>query len=646
MNQIPYGSNVYGVEAASQTYFEKPVRGLSVAEAAVLAAMAKAPSYYSPWGTRLNELLARKDVVLQKMHETGLLTKQEFGAAKQEGIRFAKPSVSIRAPHFVMAVQEYLNTKYGEDFVRTAGLTVTTTLDWELQGFAERAVSEGAKRNDELYQGKNAALIAQDATTGQVLALVGSRDYFDVEHEGNFDVATQGLRQPGSAFKPFVYLTAFQKGFAPETVVFDVETEFDTTKDPEKSYKPHNFDEKFRGPVTLREALARSLNVPSVKVLYLAGIDSALKNARGFGLTTLTEKSRYGLSLVLGGGEVKLIDLVQAYAVLAQEGTRHNQTLVLKVETGKRALEQYEPTSERVIDPQYPRLVNDILSDIDARSRLFVNSLSFTVFPGHDVALKTGTTEDFRDAWAIGYTPSLVVGVWAGNNDNAPMQRRGGSILAAVPIWNAFMSVALKGRVVEAFQKPDPVFPGKPMLAGEYVVKYGLGETALPQLHNILFYVDKKNPRGDEPRGASPDPQFENWEKPVLEWASTTIPGFWSNYNKPLPLGSAAIFSRAEEILGPRLTAHIIRPENGSFVAQNYLVVDAEIRSAAEIDEITLYVNGVLADFRKISTATTTLRYSFAKRMPSLELQNLLGVVATDKKGGLVKKEIIVFRQP
>ncbi len=639
LNQIPYGANAYGVESASRAYFGKSVRDASLAESALLAALPKAPSYYSPWGSHTDELHARKDRALDKMADLGFITAAERDAAKAADLAFAKPATNIRAPHFALAVVEELNREYGEDFVRTAGLTVRTTLDPKLQELAERVVQEGAARNEELYKGTNAALVAQDAKTGEVVALVGSRDYFDTARDGNFNVATQGLRQPGSAIKPFVYLTAFQKGYTPNTVLFDLETEFDTTGDPEKSYKPQNFDERFRGPVTLRQALAQSINVPSVKTLYLAGIPDVLQTAARFGITTLTDRRRYGLSLVLGGGEVKLSDLVGAYAVFAEEGVRHKQKLVLRVDRDGRALYEARDAPELVAEPQYARLVNDILTDADARSALFQNSLGLTVYPGHQVALKTGTTNDYRDAWAIGYTRSLVVGVWAGNNDNAPMERRGGSILAAVPIWNAFMKEALADRPLETFTRPEPTLTGKPVLDGEHLISYRSGDKLFPQLHDILFYVDRENPRGPEPRKPDADSQFGNWEEPVAAWGKAHVPDFLTAYNQPLP--EARELARAAPAAGlPSLA--VLAPQNGSFVAGPFEVA-ASLEAPGALARIDVLWNGTLLKTEDgLNGTSATFRTTVAPG--TFNLQNVLRVVLWDKENRRVEQEIIVYK--
>jgi len=518
LNLVPYGSNAYGVEAASQIYFGKSAKDLSLAESAYLAALPKAPTYYSPWGPHRDELEQRKNYVLEQMYELNFIDQEEKTRAQNTKVKFEPRSLGIiKAPHFVFMVKDYLVNKYGEEMVNNGGLKVITSLDWDLQQIAEQTVLEGAKRNTELYQGKNAALVAQDAKTGQILALVGSKDYFDTENEGNFNVATQGLRQPGSALKPFVYLTAFEKGYGPQSVVFDAPTNFDTTG--KMPYQPENFDHLFRGPISFRLALGQSLNVPSVKVLYLAGLNDSLKTLSDFGITTLNDPLRFGLSLVLGGGEIKLVELVNAYATLAQEGIRHNQTFILEVEdkNGK-VLEKYADTATQVVDPQYARLVNNILSDPEARRGLFQNSFNLTVFPDREVALKTGTTEDFRDAWAFGYTPSFVVGVWAGNNDNTPMQKQAGSILAALPIWHDFLSQVFEKYPdkipLESFNEPDAVEETKPMLNGQFIIKENNQLTA----HSILYFVDKNDPLGPIPEHPENDPQFKNWEQGVKLW--------------------------------------------------------------------------------------------------------------------------------
>ncbi|MCX7616186.1 MAG: penicillin-binding protein [Patescibacteria group bacterium] len=541
LNQIPYGSNAYGIESAAKMFFGKKAKDLTIAESAALAALIQSPSYYSPWGSHLEELINRKNYVLKQMKNLGFIDEQQLEQALGEKLNFLAPNIgSLKAPHFTMMVREYLINKYGEEAVENGGLKVITTLDWKMQEKAEAAVKEGVKRNKELYKGDNAALVAQDPKTGQILALVGSADYTDKSIDGNFNVAVQGKRQPGSTFKPFAYLTAFKKGYTPQTIVFDVPTEFSLNKercplevnfsnrDP-FCFHPQNFDEIFRGPVSFKQALAQSINVPSVKVLYLAGLKETIETAKKLGITTLGDESRYGLSLVLGGGEVKLIDLVNAYSVFAQEGIKHPQSFILKVEDQKgRVLEEYKDDPVQVIEPQYARLINDILSDVNLRAGLFQSSLSLTTFEGYQVALKTGTTNDYKDAWVVGYTPFLTVGVWAGRTDNKPMEKRGGSILAAVPIWNSFLKEIIFNYPPETFTPPDPVSSSVPMLNGEYIIQINNS----PHIHNILYYIDKDNPQqpGNKPNPGN-DPQFDNWEYGVIEWAKKNINNFLSDYN-------------------------------------------------------------------------------------------------------------------
>lgn len=652
LNQIPYGSNIYGIEAAAQAYFNKPAKEINLAESAILAALIQAPSYYSPWGYHLDELKKRQEFVLDQMLKSNFIDAEEKDLAQKAKLAFTSPSLgAIKAPHFVMEVKEYLINRYGEDIVEKGGLKVTTSLDYDLQQLAEKAVTEGATRNEKLYHGKNAALVAQDAKTGQVLALVGSRDYFDIKNEGNFNVATHGLRQPGSALKPFVYLTAFKKGYTPSTILFDVPTEFtannpacpavvDFNNQNPICFHPQNFDKKFRGSVDLKNALAQSINIPSVKLLYLAGLSNVLSTLKSFGVNTLTDPQRYGLSLVLGGGEVKLIDLVEAYSVLSQEGVKRPQVMVLKVENSSgEILEEYREKNEKVVEPLYPQLINNILLDADLRQPLFASSLNLTVFPDQEVALKTGTSNDFRDAWAVGYTRSLVVGVWAGNNNNDSMQQQAGSILAAVPIWHAFMDEALKKQTaVETFTRPDVVLAEKPILRGEAIIKYKINDIEYPQIHNILYYVDKNNPAGPNPQNPQNDPQFENWEEGLMEWLKINIPDFY-RYNQTPP--GLSLGSSNEQNPGLEITE--LSPKSGDF-AKDAINVKAIIKSSNNLDKIELYLNEQLID-RKSPNSLGVYEYQYQITNPRLELQNILKLKIGDVSGNFAEKEAIIFSQ-
>jgi len=523
LNQIPYGSNAYGIEAASQTFFGKHVKDLTLGEAALLASLPKAPSYYSPYGNHYSDLISRRNYILDQMEKLGYISEEEYKSTIKE-VPVIRPSQDIiSAPHFVIMVREYLISKYGEDMVENGGLKVITTLDTNLQSIAESVVTKYGKINEDKYKAKNAALAASDPKTGQILAMVGSRDYFDIKNEGNFNVAT-AQRQPGSSFKPLAYSAFLNRGFTDSTILFDLKTEFNPSCNSSgnqdfdnfgiKCYNPQDYDGAYRGPVTAREALAQSLNIPSVEVLYLAGIENTINLAHKMGITTLNDTSRYGLSLVLGGGEVRLVDMVSAYGVFANDGIRESPSFILKVVAGDgTVLEEYQKDEEQVLDSQVTRMISDILSDNKARSPVFGYNSSL-YFPDRQIAAKTGTTQGNRDGWLIGYTPSLVAGIWTGNNDNTPMTKQGAGISAAGPMWHEFMNRVLADTPVDEFIKPDPVFVDKPMLNGSYIGPNGI--------HSILYYIDKNNPLGPPPVNPGVDSQFNNWEAAVRNWAPTT----------------------------------------------------------------------------------------------------------------------------
>lgn len=465
LNQIPYGSNAYGVEAAAQSYFGKAAKDLNNAEGALLAAMIKAPSYYSPYGNHVPELMARRDFILERMHTLGYIDEAELKVALMEKHEFKRIKDNILAPHFVIMVRDYLNKKYGEDVVQNDGLKVITTLDAEMQKAAEESVTKYGEINAQKYRASNAALVAIDPKTGQILTMIGSRDYFDIANEGNFNVAT-AQRQPGSSFKPIAYAKALEDGLTDSYILNDVRTEFNPNCDPSgtqtigsngsRCYHPQNYDGRFRGPVTMRQALAQSLNIPSVKILQLAGVPETIDLAHDLGITTLDDPSKYGLALVLGGGEVKLVDLVSAYGVFANDGIKNESNFILKVVTGNgEVLEEYKEDSSRVLDAEVARVISDMLSDNSARGPVFGYNSSLH-FPGKQVAAKTGTTQENRDAWVVGYTPAVAVGVWVGNNNNSPMTAAGAGISAAGPMWHEFMNVITNRYPSGYFTPPSP----------------------------------------------------------------------------------------------------------------------------------------------------------------------------------------------
>lgn len=541
LNESPYGGTIYGVEEASQSFFGKSASELGLAEAAYMAAIPQAPTRLSPYGNNRDLLDQRKDLVLERMLVNNFITSEEYEAAKETDVEFEPQAITgIRAPHFVMFIREQLVEKYGEEALTERGFRVITTLDWELQKEAERIVAEKAESNTERFNASNAGLVATDPQTGDVLVMVGSRDYFSDEIDGNFNVAL-AKRQPGSSIKPFVYAAALTRGYLPDTIVFDVPTQFspkcDATSRSSESpcYAPNNYNGKFKGPINLRSALAQSLNIPAVKVLYLAGVNSTLKLAADMGLTTLNDPERYGLTLVLGGGEVRLLDMTHAYGVFANKGIKAEPRSIIKVETmDGTAVEENDTVTSRVLDEDVALMMTDILSDNVARTPLW-GSNSLINFTNRDVAAKSGSTNNLRDAWIMGYTPNLAVGAWVGNNDNAAM---GGGLsgLITTPMWREFMDVALEKIPDEKFSQP-PTHPVnlKPILVGSYVdsglilqqMSSDEGNLDLAiiagNIHTILHFVNKEDPRGPYPQNPQSDPQYDNWEYAVRQWKNETF---------------------------------------------------------------------------------------------------------------------------
>ncbi|OGG50916.1 hypothetical protein A2763_02655 [Candidatus Kaiserbacteria bacterium RIFCSPHIGHO2_01_FULL_54_36] len=586
LNETSYGGTIYGVEEASQYFFGVSAKDVDLAQAAYLAALPQAPTYYSPHGNHKEALDARKNFVLRQMKENGLITNEEYEQALGEQVEFKDPkNAGIKAPHFVFYIQEYLERKYGADAVSQEGLRVITTLDYDLQQQAEESVAEFAPGLLSRLNASNQGMVAVDPKTGQVLAMVGSKGYFDDTIDGKVNV-TIAKRQPGSAFKPFVYATAFAKGYTPNTMVFDLPTQFSTRCSPADvsnttypCYAPTNFDGGFEGPMTLRAALARSENIPAIKVLYLAGIPQSIETAENLGITTLGSPGRHGLALVLGGGEVTLLEMTGAYSVFANDGIKNPVTGVLRVEDNTGAiLESFEPQSVQVLDSQVARTLNDILSDNVARSPEFgLNSPLF--FRGYDVAAKTGTTNDFRDAWVIGYTPGIAVGAWTGNNDNKSMVQNAASFLVA-PMWHDFMIYALSkySSASDTFPAPAPdadVASLPPVLSGNWNTDPSQG------VHDILYWINKDDPRNENKPRSSNDVQFPYWDYSVAAWAGQQIasstdttapqagPAMHFRIASPgagstIPFGSQVTFGA--ESPGPQTVLSVSYFANGSLV--------------------------------------------------------------------------------
>jgi len=614
-NEIPYGSVIYGVEAAAQSFFGKSAKDISVAEGAILAAIPKAPTFYSPYGNNRDRLIARQRYIIDSMEELTFITPQEAEIARQEKIIFKPLKESIIAPHFVMYVRELLSEKYGEAFITQEGLKVTTSLNLEKQKMAEQAVTDGVEKNKKQYDLSNASLVAIDPATGQIVAMVGSVDYFNDEIDGQVNVALR-IRQPGSSFKPIVYTAAFVKGYTPETILYDVVTNFEDNED--KKYEPKNYDLEERGPVTIRKALAGSLNIPAVKATYLTGTDNIIDLAENLGYTTFTDRSRYGLSIVLGGGEVKLIEHTNAFATLAQEGIRHDISPILKIEDKNgRVLFEYKDKKKKILEPKTTRLITNILSDDSARAYVFGEGSTLTL-PDRPVAAKTGTTNDYRDAWTIGYTPDLAVGVWVGNNDNSAMKRGAAGGVVAAPIWNQFMKEALRDSTPTAFNEPEEIETNKPVLKGqetgeikikidtisgklatEYTPESTTKELNIKDIHNILYYVEKDDPQGDAPKDPSRDPQFDNWEEPVLKWAKDQ--GFDTGSGQKIPTEYDDVHFAADQ---PSLI--IITPLPNQTIQSSRFNIELTASAKRGVKKIEYYIDNQLV-ITKNDTGDTIL---------------------------------------
>ena len=601
LNEIPYGSNAYGIEAASQTYFGKHAKELNLPESATLAALPRAPTYYSPYGIHPDKREARVDWILDSMADLGYITREEANIAMKEAkeLVFLPRRENITAPHFVMYVKDLLVEEYGEQTVEEGGLKVTTTLDIDIQRMAEESITNAAGRRFDNINATNAALTAIDPKTGQVLAMVGSKDFFDQSIDGQVNVAI-AERQPGSAFKPIVYATSFKKEYNPAFTLWDVTTDFG-------DYTPQNYDGTVHGPVSMRKALAGSLNIPAVKTLYLAGMDNVLDQAHSMGITTLNDKDRYGLSLVLGGGEIKLLDLVTAYGVFANQGTLASTNLILKiVDPDGKVLEEHNESNidkNEVLDPQISYQISSILSDNNARSYTF-GSRSYLNISGRPVAAKTGTTSEYRDAWTIGYTPSLVAGVWVGNNDNTSMAAGAAGAVAAAPIWNDFMEKALADKPVEDFQVPSGIqeftvdkYTNKLPSGGETITDIFAGWQIPTEYSQNVGKIRVDKYTGHRATDDCPDqfveekiimnihsevPDNPNWERPVRAFADsmgiiTTAP----------PEGEPTCAG-----LTSKPSVSISSPTDGSTISGTF-TISVSVNSAIGIQKVDFFIDDI-----------------------------------------------------
>ncbi len=648
LNENPYGGSIYGVQEASQAFFKKNPKDLTLAESAYLAAIPRAPTFYSPYGKNMDKLEERKNFVLSRMKELSFITEEEFNQAKSEVIVFQPQElVGITAPHFVFYIREYLESQYGAERVEEGGLKVVTTLDVDIQKKAEEVALKNALKNEKDFNASNTAVVILEPSTGHILAMVGSRNYFDKEIDGKFNVATAS-RQPGSSFKPLVYAAAFEKGYTPETILFDVKTEFNSGcnaygkayggTSQKNCYTPDNYNGVFHGPMTLRAALGGSINIPAVKLLYLVGVKDALKKAKDMGIKTLTDADRYGLTLVLGGGEVSPLDMAGAYGVLANNGLKNKPEGILQVfdSTGE-LIEEYEKEEEVVLPKNVALQVSDILSDNAARTPTFGANSTLNVSP--EVAVKTGTTNSNRDAWMIGYSTSAVVAVWSGNNDNTPMKK--GSTVSG-PTFNELMRYTLtkykpgqleEPQQAEGYDSLLPVLRGKwqggetytidtisGLLATEFTPAETREERVTGGVHTILYWVNKENPRGPQKENPTGDSLFNNWETTVQDYC---MKNGCAGSSGPAPTEYDNVHTPENQ---PKI--EISSPDQGdSFNKNEEIEVKVDSDGTYPLKKVDYYLNGNFLGTR----TTTPFNFTFIPdELGEVQQSNELKVVGYD----------------
>lgn len=459
LNQTPYGGTSYGVEAASQAYFGKHAKDLDLAESALLAGLPQAPTQYSPFGAHPEDGKERQVEVLKAMLDQGYINKTQEQKAEKEDLKYKKFTNEIEAPHFVLYIKDLLIAKYGEKAVEEGGLKVTTSLDLDIQNFAQTAVANEVDKLPKYYNVTNGASLVTNPANGEILAMVGSKDYFNNDIAGNVNITTS-LRQPGSSIKPINYAVGLLNGYNAATTFIDQPICFPNQGG--QSYCPLNYDLKWHGLVQMRFALGNSLNIPAVKMLELNGVNAMTATASAMGITTFTDPQKYGLSLTLGGAEVKMVDMATAFGVFANSGYRIDLHPILKVtDKNGKILEQYTPPlspifGKKVLPDGVAFIISDMLADNGARLVEFGDNSALKI-PKQTVSVKTGTTNDYRDNWTIGYTPSFLVATWVGNDDNSQMSGLVSGITGAAPIWNDIMSHLLEGRSPQPISRPPDI---------------------------------------------------------------------------------------------------------------------------------------------------------------------------------------------
>lgn len=642
LNEVPYGGTAWGIEAAAQTYFRKDAKDLTLPEAVILAGFPQRPTFYSPYGTNPNAYVARSEAVARRMREDDHITQEQEEQIKDvlPNIKFSPDDQGIKAPHFVFYVRDLLVEKYGEIFVEQGGLRVKTTLDLELQDEAQKIVREEIAKLEGLNVG-NGAVVVLDPKKGEILAMVGSKDYFAQNYDGQVNV-TLSLRQPGSALKPFTYATAFKAGYTPATVIMDVATEFPGGAG-QPPYKPVNYDGEYRGPAQVRFTLGNSINIPAVKMTALVGIKNMLRTAFDAGIKSLepTDENlkRLGLSVTLGGGEVRLLELATGYATLANEGKYIEPTPIMKIEDkdGKVLEEKKDVGGEEKISEEIAFLISHILSDDVARTEVF-GANSLLRISGKTVAVKTGTTDDKRDNWAVGYSPSVVVGTWVGNNDNSPMNQKVASgVTGATPIWNRIMSFALRDKPSEEFYRPDNI------IALE-IDAFGGGLPCRDFPKRSEFFIKGTEPTKDCLVQKTLDGQeyfvfveFDpvstdgknRWQEGIDAWAAGHSD---SKYRPPSEL-------KTEPTQDPdEIKVHIRKPGGNSQVDFNF-ETEADIESGRKINKVEFYIDGSIKDTKNGNNSNVKFSFTFAQANKG---KHKIKVKAFNESGKSAESEIEV----
>jgi len=604
LNEAPYGGTAIGIAAASERYFGVEPKDLSLTQSAILAGMPQAPSRYSPYGSDKQAYVARSTAVLRRMREDGYISKEQEDQALTElpVMQFREQTAALKAPHFVFYVKEQLVDLLGEALVEEGGYTVTTTLDSELQDFAQVTVKEEIDKLEKVHVTNGSAMV-MNPQNGEILAMVGSKDYFAPDYDGKVNVA-MSLRQPGSAIKPVTYAAAFAKGYSPSTMLLDVPTKFPGGKEGE-FYEPKNYDGKFNGPIQLRFALGSSLNIPAVKLLSLVGLKDMLQTAYDMGFDSLAPTAenmkRFGLSVTLGGGEVRLYDLVHAYSAFANGGEKVEPVSILKVEKDGRTLyEAKQAQKQRVLSEEVAFLMNHVLYDNNARLLTF-GANSFLNMSGRSIAVKTGTTNDKRDNWTIGWSTGAVVGVWVGNNDNTPMKEVASGVTGASPIWRKIILKTWEKYKGEDFKAPSgvearqvdmisgyPEHDGYPARA-DYFVK-GTAPTEPDPVHTKVKVCKNDNNKlaseVDIARGEYDEKEYYVLKQESTAWEDDIQSWIDGQGNDKFKVPRETCSSNTETVIG------FEKPGNHDKLSNSTFEVRLRTTTSKEIEWVKLYVDG------------------------------------------------------